>query len=286
MAILIKDFFDADTSTYSFIVADQTSKACAIIDSVLNYDLSSGKISTKSADQLVDFITTNGFIPEWILETHIHADHLTAAAYLKEKFPTAKTAINAKIKNVLKFWAEIFNDHDTKLDGSQFDVLLEDGQVFQIGTLNCKVIQVSGHTPACTIYNIENNLFVGDVIFMPDVGTARTDFPGGSAKEAYDSLQKILSFPDETKIYCGHDYPTAGRKENCVSTVGEQKKNNILINEKISKEEFIENRSKRDVGKAVPKLLLPSIQVNIRAGKLPKPENNGISYIKIPVNKF
>lgn len=286
MSIIIKDFFDQETATYSFVVADQSTKACAVIDSVLNYDLSSGKVTTKSADQLIEYINSQGFIVEWILETHIHADHLTASDYLKHKFPQAKTGINAKIKNVLKFWTEVFNDHDTKLDGSQFDVLFEDRQEFKIGSLNCKVMQVLGHTPACTIYNVENNLFVGDVIFQPDVGTARTDFPGGSPEQAYDSLQKILSFPDETKIYCGHDYPTKDRKENCVSTVKEQKEKNILINKNISKEEFIKTRTARDTGKAVPKLLLPSIQVNIRAGRLPEKENNGISYIKIPVNKF
>ncbi len=285
--ITVKEFFDHDTATFTYVVSDPKTKAAAVIDSVLNYDLFSGRFSEKSADEIISYLVAHNLKVEWILETHIHADHITACDYLKNKFPSAKTAIGENIREVLKFWVPFFNIGDeVKLDGSQFDKLFSDGEEFKIGSLNCKVISLPGHTPACVAYKIEDTIFVGDVIFMPDVGTARTDFPGGSAKESYESLQKILAFSDETKLYTGHDYPVKGRPESCVTTVGDEKEKNILINKKVSEAEFVANRSKRDEGKPVPKLLLPSIQINLRAGKMGKVENNQTFYIKIPVNKI
>ncbi len=281
----IKEFYDKDTAAFSYIISDEATKDAAIIDSVLNYDHFAARISYESANELIEYIKSNKLNLQWILETHIHADHLTACAYLKKKFPQAKTAIGSKIIDVLKHWAPIF-ENNAKLDGSQFDKLFNDGEKFKIGQLEVEVMHTPGHTPACACYKINDSIFVGDVIFMPDVGTARCDFPDGSSEKSYDSLQKILALNENTKIYTAHDYPPATRLVACVSTVLEQKKNNILINEKISREEFIEKRNKRDSNLAVPKLLLPSLQVNINAGALPKPSTNGISYIKMPLNKI
>jgi len=284
MTIEVKEFFDHETATFTYVVFDPKTKVAALIDSVLNYDIFSGKFSTKSADEVISYIDSYNLKLEWILETHIHADHITASNYIKNKFPDAKTAIGENIREVLKFWVPFFNiADDVKLDGSQFDKLFSDGEKFKIGSLDCEVISLPGHTPACVAYKIFDTIFVGDVIFMPDVGTARTDFPGGSAQESFKSLQKIFAFSDDTKIYTGHDYPTAGRLESCMSTVGEEKEKNILVNKKVSEAAFIANRSKRDEGKPVPKLLLPSIQINLRAGKIGKAEDNGVFYMKIPV---
>lgn len=287
MSLNIKEFFDQDTSTLSYIISDSNTKAAAIIDSVLNYDMTSGKFTTKSADELIAYLQENNLNLEWILETHIHADHITASDYLKTKFPSAKTAIGENIKEVLKFWVPFFNIADeVALDGSQFNKLFKDKEKFQIGSLNCEIISLPGHTPACIAYKIDDVIFVGDVIFMPDIGTARTDFPGGSAEESYKSLQKILALPNDTKIYTGHDYPPQNRSVVCFTTVKEEKEKNILVNKNVSESDFIKNRTSRDQGKPVPKLLLPAIQINLRAGKMGKPENNGTFYIKIPVNKI
>jgi len=282
----IKEFYDQDTATFTYVVSDQQTQAAAIIDSVLNYDIFSGRTSTKSADEIINYILQNNLKLEWILETHIHADHITASSYLKNKLG-GTTAISENIVEVLKFWVPFFNiNDDVKLDGSQFDKLLCNGEKIKIGSLECEIINTPGHTPACISYKINDTIFVGDAIFMPDIGTARTDFPGASAALAYESLQKILSFSDETKLYTGHDYPPQNRSLSCFATIAEQKKNNILINEQISKAEFIANRNKRDAGKPVPKLLLPSIQINLRAGNFSSAENNGTAYIKIPLNKI
>lgn len=282
----IKTFFDPDTATFSHIVSDKQTSKAAIIDSVLNYDQFSGRSKTDSADQIIKYIEDNNLSVEWILETHIHADHLTASNYLKEKLG-GKIGIGSKILDVLKLWIPIFNTStDTEFDASQFDKLFDDNEKFKIGSVEVQVIHTPGHTPACACYIIEDNVFVGDTLFMPDNGTARTDFPGGSAEQMYNSIQRILSLPENTKIHTCHDYPPAGREAQNISTVSEQKEKNILINSGISKEEYIKIRNKRDEGKAVPKLLLPSIQVNLRAGKFGHKENNGTSYIKIPVNKI
>ncbi len=289
----IKDFYDQETAAFSYVISDPKTGAAAIIDSVLNYDHFAARTSTKSADELIEYIESNKLKLEWILETHIHADHLSAADYIKnialEKDwgKSVKTAIGARIVDVLKYWAPVFRlQNKIPLDGSQFDRLFHDGEKFKIGELEVEVIHTPGHTPSCYCYKIGDAIFVGDVIFMPDVGTARCDFPGGSVEESYNSLQKIFALGDDVKIYTAHDYPPQNRELACVSTVGDQKKNNILANEKISRGEFIEKRTKRDATLAVPKLLLPSIQVNICAARLPKAKDNGIAYLRLPLNKF
>ncbi len=286
MSIQIKTFFDQETATCTHVVSDTKTQKCAIIDSVLNYDQYSGRTTTKSADCIIAYLNENALSVEWILDTHIHADHITASHYLKEK-TGGKIGIGGKIKDVLALWVPIFNTHrDTQLDASQFDHLFEDGEIFKIGTVPVKVMHTPGHTPACFSYLIDDAIFVGDTIFMPDIGTARTDFPGGSAARLYESVKKILSLPDETRIFMCHDYPPEGRNVEWISTVGDQKKKNILIHDGISKEEYIAMRNQRDENKAVPKLLLPSIQANLRAGTFGAPEENNVRYIKIPIDKI
>lgn len=284
MTITVKTFFDKDTATFTHIVSDPSTKQAAIIDSVLNYDQYSGRTNTKSADLVISYINENELTVQWILDTHIHADHITASYYLREKLG-GKIGIGAKIKDVLALWVPIFNTaNDTKLDASQFDCLFDDQQIIKLGNIDIKVMHTPGHTPACASYLIEDSVFVGDTIFMPDIGTARTDFPGGSAAQLYESVRKLLNLPDETKIYMCHDYPPEGREVTWISTVREQKTKNILIHDNISKEEYIATRNKRDEGKPVPKLLLPSIQANLRAGTFGHAEQNGRKYIKIPVD--
>jgi len=286
MALNIKTFFDSDTATFTHVVSDPSTQKCAIIDSVLDYDQYSGRTKTKSAEQVISYIHEEKLSVEWILDTHIHADHITASHYLKGKLG-GKIGIGAKIKDVLALWVPIFNTNkDTNLDASQFDYLFEDGEVFKLGNVDVKVLHTPGHTPACSSYLIEDAIFVGDTIFMPDIGTARTDFPGGSAATLYDSVKKILSLPDETRIFMCHDYPPEGRDVVWLATVKEQKEKNILLQDGISKEEYVAVRNKRDEGKPVPKLLLPSIQANLRAGTFGLPEDNNIRYIKIPVDKI
>lgn len=279
----IKNFFDSLTNTFSYIIIDDESKNCAIIDSVLNYDIFSGKITYHSADILIDFIQKNNLHLEWILETHIHADHLTAAYYLQKKLG-GKIVIGEGIFEVLEYWVKFFNiENEVMVDGSQFDKIFKEGEDFKIGNLTAKFIKTPGHTPACGSYIIEDAVFVGDLIFMPQLGTGRTDFPGGSAREMFKSIQKIFSLPKNTRIFTCHDYPLEGNDPQFTSTVATQKEQNILakIN---SEEEYVKARMARDEKLTVPKLLLPSIQVNLRCGKLPAPESNGISYLKIPLS--
>lgn len=283
---MLEIFFHKDTSTFCYVVSDNVTKKCAIIDSALDYDHYSGRTSTIFADQIISYIKSNQLTCEYILETHIHADHLTAASYLKKQIG-GKIGIGEKIKEVLDFWVPIFNSHDdTNSDCSQFDLLFYDGQEISLGSKIIKIIHTPGHTPACLSYLIDDMIFVGDSIFMPDIGTARTDFPGGNAGTLYDSIQKIFALPDHFKIYVGHDYPPAGREVMAYSTVGEQKKSNILINESVNREKYISIRNKRDENKPVPKLLLPSIQVNLRSGEFGNKESNNVNYIKIPINKI
>lgn len=282
----IQHFYDKDTATFTYVVSDEDAKKCAVIDSVMGYDIYSGRTSFAPADVVIDYIKSENLSLEWILETHAHADHLTASSYLKEKLG-GKIAISENIKEVIKFWAPLLNTtKDTPLNGSQFDHLFKDNEKFLIGNLEVKVMQTPGHTPACVSYLIKDCAFVGDTIFTPKMGTARTDFPGGSARTLYRSIQKLLALPSETKIFVGHDYPEKEMEPQFFCTVAEQKKGNILINESVDEERYVETRNKRDVGKAVPKLLLPSIQINIRAGKFGLAEENGIQYIKIPLNKI
>ncbi len=280
----IQNFYDKDTATFTYVVSDEESRKCAIIDPVLDFDFSAAKISHGSSDKIIDYVKANNLEVEWILETHVHADHLTGSSYLKEKLG-GKIGIGEKITEVLKYWVPVFNAaKDTPLDGSQFDHLFVDGEKFKIGSLEVKVIHTPGHTPACAAYLIEDAAFVGDTIFTPKMGTARTDFPGGSAAMLFDSIQKIYALGDEVRIFIGHDYPENGAEPRFMCSAAEQKQSNILVNSKISKEEYVETRNKRDVGKAVPRLLLPSLQINLRAGKFGDVESNGKFYIKLPLS--
>jgi glyoxylase-like metal-dependent hydrolase (beta-lactamase superfamily II) len=281
----IKGFFDKNTSTWTYIVWSEqdVSRKCAIIDSVLDYDISSGKISTNSADLLISFIKEKNLTLEWILETHIHADHLTAAGYLKDQLG-GKTGITKRISKILKTWQKILNNQsDTPLTGEQFDYLFAENEEFKIGNFSAKIISTPGHTPADSCFVIGESIFVGDTIFLPDVGTGRCDFPDGSASDSFDSIKKIFSFPDHYKIYVGHDYPPNNREVAYVTTVREQKNKNIRANEQIRKEIFTQKRNSDDLGKSVPKLLFPAIQVNLRAGRFGNFEN-GTQYIKIPIS--
>lgn len=282
----IQHFFDKDTATFTYVISDNVTRKCAVIDSVLGYDMSSGRVATNSADIVVEYIKENGLSLEWLLETHVHADHLTAAHYIKQKLG-GKIAIGEHIKEVLKFWVPFFNiGDDTPLDGSQFDHLFIDGEVFNIGEIEVRVMHTPGHTPACVCYIIGDVVFVGDTIFTPYVGTARTDFPGGSAQTLYRSIQKLLAMPEQTKIFVGHDYPLEGNTEKPCFTVAEEKTGNIMLRDNVSESEYVAARNAKDKGKAVPRLLLPSIQVNLRAGDFGAAENNGTHYIKIPLNKI
>ena len=278
-------FFDEATNTVTYIVADPATKKCAIIDSVLDYDASSGRTKTGSADDVIKTIQENGLSVEWILETHAHADHFSAAPYLQEKLGGA-IAIGEHIPDVQKVFGGLFNTgEDFKEDGSQFGRLFADNEIFKIGDLDAKIIYVPGHTPACVAYHIGDAVFVGDTLFMPDYGSARCDFPGGDAGTLYDSVAKLYELPDETRMFLCHDYKATGRDYYAwETTVGTQKRENIRMNTSVSRDEFIKMRTARDKTLGMPKLILPSIQVNMRAGEMPAPEENGVSYLKIPLN--
>jgi glyoxylase-like metal-dependent hydrolase (beta-lactamase superfamily II) len=279
----VKAFFDPQTWTYTYVVYESEGSACIVIDSVLNYDPKSGRTQTESADEVIAFIKEHRLQLEWILETHAHADHLTAAPYIQEKLG-GKIAIGDHITAVQGVFKDIFNLDDIALDGSQFDVLIKEGESISFGNLSFKALYVPGHTPACMAYEIGDNIFVGDTLFMPDVGTARCDFPGGSASNLYRSVQSILKYPPNTKLYMCHDYPPNGRAPEYQSTVADQKEANIHVHDGITEEQFVAMRTKRDAGLEMPVLILPSIQVNIRAGHMPKAEGNGTAYLKIPLN--
>jgi glyoxylase-like metal-dependent hydrolase (beta-lactamase superfamily II) len=278
-----KAFFDPQTWTYTYVVYESEGSECVVIDSVLNYDPNSGRTQTKSADEVIDFIKGNQLKLEWILETHAHADHLTAAPYIQEKLG-GKIAIGDHITAVQGVFKGVFNLDDLAVDGSQFDVLIKEGESISFGNLSFKALYVPGHTPACMAYEIGDSIFVGDTLFMPDVGTARCDFPGGSASHLYRSIQSILKYPPNTKLYMCHDYPPNGRAPEHQSTVADQKKNNIHVHDGVTEAQFVAMRTKRDAGLEMPVLILPSIQVNIRAGHMPKAEGNGTAYLKIPLN--
>ncbi|MBA4749526.1 MAG: MBL fold metallo-hydrolase [Alphaproteobacteria bacterium] len=282
----VQTFFDKTTATWTYVVWCGQTKACAVIDTVLDYDLYAGRVSTHSADAVICFIKTQGLILEWILETHIHADHLTAAAYLKEKLG-GRTGIGARITEVLRTWQPIFqNEADTPLTGEQFDTLFEDGARFKIGALDATFLSVPGHTPVDGAYVIGESVFVGDAMFMPDVGTGRCDFPGGCATDSYASCQKILALPDQYQMYVGHDYPPAdGRGVMAFTTIGTQKKKNIRVHAQVTEDAYVLKRRKDDTEKPVPKMLIPALQVNLRAGSFGPPQN-GICYLKVPVNKL
>ena len=280
----IKAFFDEATFTVSYVVSDPESKRAAIIDPVLDYDANSGRTSTESADEIADFIKSAGLTVDWILETHVHADHLSGAPLLKDQFG-GRSAIGSHVTKVQNTFKGIFNISDLAVDGSQFDRLFADGDTFKIGGLDARVMATPGHTPACVTYVIGDSAFVGDTLFMPDFGTARTDFPGGSAAGLYASIQRIFELPDETRLFMCHDYKAPGRDVYAWETsVRAQRDKNIHIRDSVSEEEFVELREGRDSQLGMPKLILPSIQVNIRAGKLPDAEENGIRYLKIPMD--
>jgi len=280
----VKGFFDPETWTVTYVVYEKPGSPCLIIDSVLNYDHKSGRTKTKSADEVIDFVKGHNLKVEWILETHAHADHVSAAPYLKSQLG-GKIAIGNHISNVQGVFKKVFHLESTfPVDGSQFDYLLGDGEEIQVGGLSFKSLFVPGHTPACMAYQIGDAIFVGDTMFMPDVGTARCDFPGGDAHTLYQSMKKILSFPLETRLFMCHDYPPNGRPVSFETTVAEQKKSNIHMHDGISEAEFVQMRTTRDATLEMPTLILPATQINIRAGVLPPPESNGVSYLKIPLN--
>ena len=280
----IKGFFDDQTSTISYVVHDNIEKKCAVIDSVLDFDYSSGDIDYVNADKIISYVDQNKLNVEWLIETHVHADHLSASPYIQKKLG-GKIGISEKISDIQNIFGKTFNaGTEFQRDGSQFDKLFKDNDEYKIGNINCKVINTPGHTPACTAHVIGNSIFVGDTLFMPDLGSARADFPGGNARQLYRSIQKILSYPDETRIFVCHDYPPSSREVKWSTTVGEQKENNVHVKTSILEDEFVKIREARDKTLNMPKLIIPSIQVNMRAGNLPPPEDNGSVYIKVPIN--
>ncbi|MBR9653447.1 MBL fold metallo-hydrolase [Thalassovita aquimarina] len=287
MTPIVTAFFDEATNTISYVVQDPNGKSCAVIDSVLDFDYSSGRTDTKSADDIIAYVQKNDLQVEWLLESHVHADHLSAAPYIQEKVG-GKIGIGDRIKIVQDTFGKVFNEGtEFQRDGSQFDKLFVEGDSFMIGQLRGDVLHTPGHTPACLTYVIGDAAFVGDTLFMPDFGTARCDFPGGSSEVLYNSIQKILALPDETRIFVGHDYKAPGRDEYAwETTVGEQKAKNIHVGEGKSKDEFVEMRDTRDATLAMPKLIIPSLQVNMRAGQMPEPDDQGDVFLKVPVNKL
>jgi glyoxylase-like metal-dependent hydrolase (beta-lactamase superfamily II) len=284
--IHVETFFHQPSSTYTHVIVDTQSKHCAIFDPVLDYAANSGTTSTEAADKIVEYVQSQDLTVDWIFETHVHADHLTSAPYLKQKLG-GKIAIGAMIQQVQGVFKEVFNDGALTTDGRQFDKLFNDNETFTIGTLNGYVMHTPGHTPACATYVVEDeHVFVGDTIFMPDMGTARCDFPGGDAEVLYQSIQRILSLPDTAKLYMCHDYAPNGREYRYLTTVADEKASNIHVNSSIAPQDFVTMRTERDATLAMPALILPAVQVNMRAGDLPPAEDNGVTYIKIPVNLF
>ena len=277
-------FFDEATNTVTYVVADTSSGAAAIIDPVLDFDAAAGRTSTDSADELIAFVQDHGLRIDWILETHVHADHLTAAPYLKEQLG-GQIGIGEHVVAIQETFKAVFNIADLETDGRQFDYLFSADDAFSIGNIEAGVLYTPGHTPACITYVIGDAAFVGDTLFMPDFGTARTDFPGGDAATLYDSIQQIFALPGDTRLFMCHDYKAPGRDEFAWETsVAEQRASNIHINDSVSRDDFIAMREGRDRQLGMPKLILPSIQVNVRAGDLGPAEDNGVHYLKIPLN--
>jgi glyoxylase-like metal-dependent hydrolase (beta-lactamase superfamily II) len=281
----ITSFFDDATNNVSHIVIDPDNRSCAIIDSLLDYDAASGRTSTRSADRLIDYVHARGLTTEWIIDTHVHADHLSAAHYLKTILG-GRIGIGEQITEVQKIFGKLFNAEAAfRVDGSQFDHLFKDGESYRVGSLEARAIHTPGHTPACMTHVIGDAAFVGDTLFMPDYGTARADFPGGDAHALYRSIQKVFALPADTRIFLNHDYLPDGRETICwESTVAEQRRSNIHVHEGISEDAFVQMRNARDKTLPMPKLIVPSVQINIRAGEFPPPEDNGLSYIKVPIN--
>ncbi|NRB35587.1 MAG: MBL fold metallo-hydrolase [Rhodobacteraceae bacterium] len=282
----VKAFFDTATNTVSYVVKDPNGSACAIVDSVLDFDHASGRTDTASADEIIAYVTEQGLKVDWILESHVHADHLSAAPYLQERLG-GKIGIGQNITIVQDTFGKVFNEGtEFQRDGSQFDQLFGEGDSFHIGQLRGEVMQTPGHTPACLTYVIGDAAFVGDTLFMPDFGTARCDFPGGSSEDLYNSIQRILALPDETRVFVGHDYKAPGRDEYAwETTVGEQKALNVHVGQGRPVEDFVEMRDARDATLGMPRLILPSLQVNMRAGQMPPADEQGDVFLKLPINK-
>lgn len=280
----VRAFFDPATWTLTYVVKDPNSASCAIIDSVLDYDAASGRTKTNSADQVIHMIKSEGLSVEWIVETHVHADHLSAAPYLHNQLG-GKIGIGTHITDVQTIFGNLFNaEPEFRRDGSQFDALFEDGDTFAIGGLTAKAMHTPGHTPACMTYYVCDALFVGDTLFMPDLGTARCDFPGGDARILFQSIQRLLALPPETSMFMCHDYTPDGRELKYQTTVAEQKAANLHVHDGISEDEFVDLRTAKDKTLNMPVLILPSVQINMRAGELPPAEDNGVRYLKIPLD--
>lgn len=282
---MIDAFFDTATNTVSYVVRDPQGRACAILDSVLDFDYASGRTDTSSADKIIAHVKNEGLEVAWILETHVHADHLSAAPYLQEALG-GKIGIGAEITTIQDTFGKVFNEGtEFQRDGSQFDALFKQGDSFHIGQMRADVMHTPGHTPACMTYVIGDAAFVGDTLFMPDFGTARCDFPGGSAENLYESIHRILALPDDTRIFVGHDYKAPGREDFAwETTVRAQKEANVHIGDGAAKVDFVALREARDASLGMPKLIIPSLQVNMRAGNMPEPDEAGNVYLKVPVN--
>jgi len=279
-------FFDKDTNTFSYVVKDPDSKSCAIVDSVMNLDYASGTITFDGADEIIAYVREHKLEVEWLIETHVHADHLSAAPYIQKKLG-GKLGIGSNIRIVQKLFGRVFNaGTEFQRDGSQFDHLFEDGDAYQIGGMTAYAMHTSGHTPACMTHVVGDAAFVGDTIFMPDGGTARADFPGGDAGVLYHSIQRLLSLPEETRLFMCHDYCPDGREVEYETTVAEEKAKNIHVHDGITHDQFVEMREARDLTLDMPRLILPSLQVNMRAGHLPPAEDNNMVYLKLPINAF
>jgi len=279
----IQSFFDPETFTVTHVVSDPVTRRAAIVDSVLDYDPKSGRTSHASADRVIEYMRQAGLTLEWLLETHAHADHLSGAPYLKDKLG-GKLAIGRPIRDVQAVFKKIFNAKDMNTDGCEFDHLLDDGERFKIGQLEVGVMYTPGHTPACLTFVMGKDAFIGDTLFMPDYGSARCDFPGGDAATLYRSIKKILALASDTQLHLCHDYPPDGRGPMWRATVMEQREKNIHVHDGVTEAEFVNMRTARDKTLSMPTLLLPAVQVNVRAGRLPPPEDNGVSYLKIPLN--
>lgn len=282
----VKGFFDDRTNTVSYVVQDPSSKACAIIDSVMDIDYAAGRISYDSADEIIRYVEENGLKVEWLIETHAHADHLSAAPYIQGKLG-GKLGIGENIRIVQEVFGKIFNEGtEFQRDGSQFDRLFKDGDTYTIGNMTAFAMLTPGHTPACMTHVIGDAAFVGDTLFMPDGGTARADFPGGDARVLYHSIKRVLELPDSMRLFMCHDYGPGGREIKWETTVAEERAKNIHVREGVSEDEFVKMRTERDSSLALPKLIIPSIQVNIRGGQLPEPDESGKRYLKVPINEL
>lgn len=277
-------FFDEDTNTFSYVVRDPSSRACAVVDSVMDIDYAAGRISFTGADRIISYVREHGLEVEWLIETHVHADHLSAAPYIQEALG-GRLGIGEHIVTVQETFGKIFNaGTEFARDGSQFDHLFADGDEYTVGSMRCQAIHTPGHTPACMVHIMGDAAFVGDTLFMPDGGTARADFPGGDARILYRSIRRVLDLPGETRLFMCHDYQPDGRELEYETTVAAERQNNIHVHDGISEDDFVRMREARDATLGMPRLILPSLQVNMRAGHLPSAEDNGTVYLKLPIN--